>query len=223
MDIFSLIISVAFLTITITFLAIVLYRSIKKLNRIKLNKRKKEKLKFLSKGEKGEYLVDQMLKDICFYEGGYCYKELKLEDIYRNWCEIDNIYIGPSGIYIIETKNRCGQITIDEETGEWIQTNGDYQCVIPDPVIQSQRHAYFFARMFKEFRVIKYMVIFVEGDISQIDDEHVFDLNTAEDYITGQKRVYSDTKVDYINNKVKKYAEHPTFTHYEYKKWISRK
>lgn len=177
----------------------------------------------LDKGERGEYIVDMMLKELTDFFGGYVYRELKLEDDYGNWTEIDNVYIGPIGIYLIETKNRCGIIEGDESSRMWTQTNGQYRSDVDNPIFQCQRHEKFFKRVIKNVGAVNTLSIFVSGDISNIKCKNVFNLESAEEFFMKKKRMVSDSKVEYINSQILKFVNNPPFTHQQYASWMRKK
>ena len=174
----------------------------------------------LDKGERGEYIVDRMLKEVSEFAGGYAYRELKLEDEYGNWTEIDNVFISPIGIYLIETKNRDGIITGDETSNKWIQTSGRYTHEVDNPIIQCQRHEKFFKRVIKNVGSVTTLTIFVAGDISNIKCKNVFTLKGAEEFLMNRKRMLSDSKIEYINSQVLKFVKNPPFTHGQYSNWM---
>lgn len=181
----------------------------------------KEKEPFiLDKGERGEYIVDKMLKEVCEYFGGYSYRGLKLEDEYGNWTEIDNVYIGPIGIYLIETKNRDGIIQGDISSKKWTQISGTYIHYLDNPIMQCIRHEKFFKRVIKNVGKVESLSIFVSGDISNIQYKNVFTLRDAEKYLVKQKRFLADSKVEYINSQVLKFINNPPFTHKQYSQWM---
>ncbi len=174
----------------------------------------------LDKGERGEYIVDRMLKEVSEFAGGYAYRELKLEDEYGNWTEIDNVFISPIGIYLIETKNRDGVITGDETSNKWIQTSGKYTHEVDNPIIQCQRHEKFFKRVIKNVGSVTTLTIFVAGDISNIKCKNVFTLKGAEEFLMNRKRMLSDSKIEYINSQILKFVKNPPFTHKQYSNWM---
>lgn len=174
----------------------------------------------LDKGERGEYIVDRMLKEVSEFAGGYAYRELKLEDEYGNWTEIDNVFISPIGIYLIETKNRDGIITGDESSNKWIQTSGKYTHEVDNPIIQCLRHEKFFKRVIKNVGSVTTLTIFVAGDISNIKCKNVFTLKGAEEFLMNRKRMLSDSKIEYINSQVLKFVNNPPFTHGQYSNWM---
>lgn len=187
-------------------------------------KEKKPKGK-VERGARGEELVEQTLNDICDIKGGYTYKELKLEDKYGNWTEIDNIYISPYGVFLIETKNVRGIITGFSCDEKWRQTfPGGGTRTFSNPVLQNKRHIAFFQRMFPEVITVSSLVVFVDPDKLDIPKmNEVVVLSDLEIYFCGLRRIYSDSKVELINRKVKKYVDNPPFTHEQYKKWIQER
>ena len=175
-----------------------------------------------NKGERGEAIVHEMLRNIIELHGGYAYRQLALEDEYGNWSEIDNILISNIGVYIIETKNLSGSIIGRGSENEWIQITGTKTIKFQNPLIQNHRHIKFFKRVIPNSGYVDSMAIFVNSDISSVVCSEVFDLLSAEDYLSKKHQKLPDSKVEYINNQVKKFAENPPFTHEQYVRWMRK-
>ncbi len=173
------------------------------------------------KGELGEHLVEDMLMTVIDFHGGYSYRQLRLEDDYGNWTEIDNVLVSNIGIFLIETKNMGGTISGSDSDKKWKQViNDDYVNIFPNPVIQNHRHVNFFNRVIKGCGYVNSLVVFIDADISQVSSKETYLLEKVEDYLIDKKRLFSDSKVEYINNQIKKYIENPPCSHEEYANWV---
>ena len=65
-----------------------------------------------------------------------CFRNKDFNDFKQ---EIDHVIIGEQGVFLIETKNYAGDITINS-SGAWIRDKGGFQEVIENPDGQVQRH-----------------------------------------------------------------------------------
>lgn len=100
-------------------------------------------------GNIGESKVNYALK---WLDRNYSIIERKSKDSYGNDCiliqnsefnnmsqEFDHIVIGPTGIFLIETKNYSGKLVIDQY-GNWKRVYGDEEKGILNPLQQVRRH-----------------------------------------------------------------------------------
>lgn len=97
-------------------------------------------------GDKGEQEVSYALKwlpeDYVIVKGHTGDKdsiELKYDDISDEPQEFDHIVVGHNGVFLIETKNYSGTITIDN-SGNWIQEKNGEKKGIRNPLMQVDRH-----------------------------------------------------------------------------------
>ena len=157
-------------------------------------------------GKRGEYYVNKMLEDIAYYNGGYLYKNVHLEDFMGHKAEIDHIYICHSGVYIIETKYWQGTVTGYEGDDYWTQYYGKIIKKNHSPIQQNSYHVYFFRKTFPVIEEVKSMVIMASNNISNIRCKGVYDIESADAYLFNEKRTISDSKVEYYNRLVKKAA-----------------
>ena len=94
-------------------------------------------------------------------------------------CEIDHILIFSRGIFVIETKNRAGDIYGDGTREEWRQVLADGNIVhsMRSPVLQNATHVRFVKEiLFRKLRTsipVKGYVVFVRGNIRHIDSPDV--------------------------------------------------
>lgn len=108
------------------------------------------KLEIAAAGKKGEDAVDYALK--WMQASGYCsiLKDcltpygtvsilLKNEEYIDEPQEFDHILIGQNGIFLIETKNFSGTITVTN-SGDWIQEKNGISKGIKNPIQQCNRH-----------------------------------------------------------------------------------
>lgn len=72
--------------------------------------------------------------------------------------EIDNIVVGPTGVFVIETKNHNGTITADYNAHDWLQVKvgrggTTYRKTFYSPVKQVGTHVYRLAHYLRQHRV----------------------------------------------------------------------
>lgn len=112
-----------------------------------MHKEKSER-SIVEAGEKGEQEVDYV---IGWLDEGYTAIKKSSVNKYGKKCillsdnkgriqEIDHIVIGSNGIFLIETKNYVGLITIDDQ-GNWIREKEGTREGMLDPSQQARRHA----------------------------------------------------------------------------------
>lgn len=102
-------------------------------------------------GKKGEEDVEYVIKWLradgyksifrdCLTKYGNAGIVLKNEDYINEEQEFDHIVVGKNGVFLIETKNHSGTISINS-SGDWTQEKADTLKGIKNPVQQCDRHS----------------------------------------------------------------------------------
>lgn len=132
-------------------------------------------------GINGEREVFQYLNKLIKVYGGYLFNDFCFEDAGGYSSEIDHILITRGGVFVIETKNNSGTIYGNKDDQNWVSKKEHY----PDkkfrnPIIQNQGHINHLRKMFQKAppKMIS-MVIFPSADISNIDSNIVYDIESA--------------------------------------------
>lgn len=128
--------------------------------------------------------------------------------------EIDNIVVGPTGVFVIETKNHNGTITADYNAHDWLQVKVGkggtaYSKTFYSPVRQVGTHVYRLAHCLRQHRVntrIDAAVFFANPQarvrlVGEPDGIRVFTAATASQlyhYITDTPPKLSPEMVKYI-------------------------
>ena len=159
-------------------------------------------------GEAGEQLVAQYLQGIVNTYGGYLYNNLCFESNDDHSSQIDHILITRGGLFVIETKSNKGTIYGDIDDDRWTCVKKEYQDdrSLENPIKQNKGHINHLHRMFPPHFHPKMMsiVIFPFGDVSNVNCEYVYDLNTAINKIKELtiSNKYSEDYVDKVNSRI---------------------
>ena len=78
--------------------------------------------------------------------------------------EYDHIIVGKNGVFLIETKNYSGEITITKD-GDWFQNKGAESHGIKNPVQQCNRHAAIVKSIISDIPVTSIICIANDGVI----------------------------------------------------------
>jgi hypothetical protein len=106
--------------------------------------RLRPRIRALVRGERGERIVAEILEDLT--ESGY----RSFHDLKRDGFNIDHVVVGPSGVFVIETKFRSGSGIINFCNGEGLFVNGAPFSGDRDPVAQALGNAAEIRKMIKE-------------------------------------------------------------------------
>lgn len=99
--------------------------------------------------------------------------------------QIDCILVCTKGIIVIECKNYSGMIFGSKLEHNWTQTlkYGKVKNKFYNPIKQNASHCYNLKSIVKNKYPIISVVVFVNGDISNIEEENVVELNNLQNYI----------------------------------------
>lgn len=158
------------------------------------------------KGRIGEELVIECLKNVKRYH--YVINNVTFLNYKSKMThQIDHILIHPYGIFIIETKNYRGEISIDNKTGFWYLKNNKRIVRISNPVSQNKSHMYMLYRVLQgNYKVIP-VVVFVKNNAPKTNFKNVINLNDLFLFIYSYKteNIYSDNEIDKIKILIDKY------------------
>ena len=156
-----------------------------------------------SRGDKGEQLVSSLLEEIKEYK--YILNDVTfLNKKSEMTHQIDHILIHPYGVFVIETKNYYGKITVPKDTPFWIKEVNGEQIKISNPLKQNKSHAITIGRILKgEYNVIP-VVVFVQNNAPYLGDENVINLDDLLLFIESYpyKHKYQKKTLDEINKKI---------------------
>ena len=128
------------------------------------------------KGRYGETYIATVLKN-CMQAGDTLLNNVILSDPHSDLSvEIDHILLSRRGIFVVETKNRSGDIYGNDEAERWIQILGDgsIRHEFYSPVKQSIAHAKKVSYVTK-CKVVFPLVAFAKGNTQHIVSEITFD------------------------------------------------
>ena len=100
-------------------------------------------------------------------------------------CQIDHIILRENGIFVIETKNYSGMIFGTEEQKYWTQvlSYGKVKNHFYSPVRQNRRHIYKLKEILGDDAPLFSVVVFTNGDISNIKSSEVFNVDEMKNRI----------------------------------------
>ena len=131
-------------------------------------------------GKEGEDYVAELLTSLCKNEHDHLMNDIILYDPnLKSSCEIDHIFIGSRGVFVIETKNWGGEIYGDDEQEKWTQVLADGNVTHKkfSPVKQNKTHIRFvekilYRRLTERVQIIG-RIVFVQGNTYHIDSSYV--------------------------------------------------
>lgn len=130
--------------------------------------------------------------------------------------QIDHIFITKKGIFSIEVKNYSGKIFGKDSDRNWSQKTLKNKNIFYSPVKQNFTHMFELSKLLEDKYNINNVVIFVEGNISNVTSDFTFTLSGFARYfneldecltISEVKDVY-DRLIDYKENHKVKNHEH---------------
>ena len=129
----------------------------------------------VSRGDKGEALVSASLENIKEYH--YLFNDVTfLNKKSEMTHQIDHILIHPHGVFVIETKNYYGKITLVKGENYWMKDTGKEKVKISNPLKQNKGHAITLFRILKGKYEIIPVVVFVKNNAPYLGDENVINL-----------------------------------------------
>lgn len=142
---------------------------------LQLAKRTTSDFYIINAGYRGEDAVEYVLKWLrpygympvektCLTKYGTISILLQNKSFINEAQEYDHIIVGKNGVFLIETKNYSGEITITKD-GDWFQNKGVESHGIKNPVQQCNRHAAIVKSIIPDIPVISIICIANDGVI----------------------------------------------------------
>ena len=130
----------------------------------------------VSRGQKGEEIVANTLNNIKCHH--YVLNDVTFINNKSDMShQIDHILIHPHGVFVIETKNYYGQISVDPKTNKWIRTIKGLNKQIPNPLLQNKSHAITLYKIVKGKYEIIPVVVFVNNNAPYMPNDNVINLD----------------------------------------------
>lgn len=177
-------------------------------------------------GNMGEEMVNRTLLDVKAIRGGEVYSNLILEDKYKNYTEIDNIYVSIYGVFIIETKAWSGVIKGNKDDKEWTEILGNMDIFHyhENPFIQNARHIKFFNRVIHPRCEVTPVVVFITHKLESIQCRDIVFSSDLERYLLSfEYQAMEQSEYEYIVRRLNAFKSNPPMTHEEYKKLVKEK
>ena len=159
----------------------------------------------VSRGDKGEALVSASLENIKEYHSLFndvTFLNKKSEMTHQ----IDHILIHPHGVFVIETKNYYGKISLVKGENYWIKDTGKEKVKISNPLKQNKGHAVTLFRILKGKYDIIPIVVFVKNNAPYLGDENVINLDDLLLFIESYpyKKKLSKKEIDSVTSIIKR-------------------
>lgn len=148
------------------------------------------------KGKRGETYIASVLKS-CMQEGDTLLNNVILSNPRTKASfEIDHILLSRRGIFVVETKNRSGDIYGDDETETWVQILGDgsIRHEFYSPVQQSVAHAKKVCSV-TGCRAVFPVVVFAQGNTQFIRSDITFDPAGLHSYVCRQRDILNEREL----------------------------
>lgn len=149
-----------------------------------------------SRGKRGEDTVAKMLSQF----DGTTFNNYIMVDENSKSHQIDHIYIGKQGIFVIETKNYSGDIYGTQEQKEWMQVlaGGNVKNTLYNPIKQNASHVYHIKNLLPKNVWVNSCVVFVQGNIAHIQADNVFTIRGLQSRIASSSDVLTNAEIENI-------------------------
>ena len=114
--------------------------------------------------------------------------------------QVDHIFINPHGVFVIETKNYFGEITVIQSENLWFKTVKGNKEKISNPLKQNRSHRQMVKKILNgKFDVIS-LVVFVKNNAPYLGDENVINLKDLNAFIDTYpyERILDEKEIDDI-------------------------
>ena len=179
----------------------------------------------LIKGNRGEFLVSKILKDIVEKYGGKIINDVIIVDENQS-SQIDHILFHTSGIYVVETKNYSGRIYGKYDQREWTQVlaDGRVKNKLYSPIYQNNVHIKRLEHILKINNMISCIVL-IKGNIKDIEANNVYSPKTLKSFIIDNinNNKYSTIEIEKFYNEINEYKINPVKTPKEHLKDIKNR
>ncbi len=172
------------------------------------NKRRKEHLS----GKAGEKMVSSILNDMANRYGGYVVDDVIIPSGKGKTAQIDNIYIAPNAIFVIEVKDYSGRIYGSENQKQWTQVlaYGHEKHKLYNPLMQNKTHMDSLSEIVRYPGYMVSCVVFINSNINHVDASNVFNPTGLKRFI---KQVIKYNSVEYnasiYYQKIRYYKDNP--------------
>lgn len=187
-------------------------------------KHPKTNYKELSKGERGEKIVADILGDTIPHQQ-YVIHNLLFQINSRKSCEIDHIYINQYGVWVIETKNYSGTIYGNDKQLKWTQVlHSGEKNQFYNPIKQNATHIYHLTKVLNmQNKFFHTVVVFLNADISNIPIDTLYTQNTVYTIKNKPTKIQlSVRQMETIYNKLLQLKENSSITKEEHIQNIHR-
>ncbi len=150
------------------------------------------------RGRRGERDVAKMLKKL----DGITFNNYMMVDKNNKSHQIDHIYVGRQGVFVIETKNYSGNIYGTTEQRDWTQVlaGGNVRNTFYNPLKQNASHVYHIKSLLPKSVWLHSCVVFTQGNIFLIQADNVFTIHGLQKRITNSTDNLSSSEVENIVN-----------------------
>ena len=157
----------------------------------------------LSRGEKGERLVNSLLSSLnkearLLSDVTYIFGKNDMSH------QIDQIYIHPFGVFVFETKNYFGDISVDKNNN-WTKNVRGKTERLANPIKQNKSHILVVSTLLKKRVDVVGAVIFIRNNAPYLGDENLINFNDVELFINSYpyKKILTKKEIDEIYDTLK--------------------
>ena len=119
--------------------------------------------------------------------------------------EIDHIHICKNGVFVIETKNRSGDIYGEEDSQEWLQVlaDGNVEHNFYNPIKQNNSHAYKISKILPSNVKVISIIVFISANLENINIKNVCNLSELRELIDSYPYNLNSKQINYCANILK--------------------
>ncbi|PKM64684.1 MAG: hypothetical protein CVU96_01580 [Firmicutes bacterium HGW-Firmicutes-20] len=158
-------------------------------------------------GSFGEALIFFELEKLPMYSKVMTNLYIPTED---GTTEIDVLYIAPSGIYVIESKNYSGWIFGDEKARNWTAVIYKTKNKFLNPIWQNKKHIKYLSKVLVDVQLRSLIVFSERCELKRVNVEEglVIKRGKLKKLILkeSEKVIFSDQEIDEFYNKLKGYS-----------------
>ena len=157
----------------------------------------------ISRGDKGEKEVSSFLSKLKEYH--HVFNNVTFQNASSEMThQIDHILLHPHGVFVIETKNYFGEISVNELTGEWSIKAKWRSHRISNPLRQNKSHSIALRKAIKSRIQPIPVVIFVRNNAPYLGDENVINLSDLLLFIESYpyERLLSNKELDELKSEI---------------------
>ena len=149
-----------------------------------------------TRGKRGEKAVAKVLNQF----DGTTFNDYTIVDEFNKSHQIDHIYVGKQGVFVIETKNYSGDIYGSTGQKEWTQilAGGNVKNTFYNPIKQNATHTYHVKSLLPKSIWVNSCVVFVQGNIAHIQADNVFTIGGLQNLIANSPNMLSNAEIENI-------------------------